>query len=234
MSPIYVPGKVVLRKDYIPLDASYNNVTLLLHGNGPNGSTVFTDNSPTPKTVTAAGNAQISTAQSKFGGASIAFDGTGDTLTVNSNLLDGSTWTAEAWIRAASIGTNERTIFSQYDSANANRTIFSITTTGAIKIFNGAQGTTASSATITANQWYHIAFVRSSATTVTAFLDGIQVAQATNFAGPTSITTMIGGYFGFPDDQWNGWIDDIRVTTVARYTANFTPPTEPFPDRTDG
>ena len=211
-------------------DPNFSNVSLLLHGNGANGSTSIIDSSPSPKTVTAVGNAQISTAQSKFGGASIAFDGTGDTLTVNSNLLDGSTWTAEAWIRPAPIGTNERTIFSQYNSANANRTIFSITTTGSIKLFNGAQGTTTSSATITANQWYHIAFVRSSATTVTAFLDGIQVAQKTNFAGPTSTTTMIGGYFGFPDDQWNGWMDDIRVTTVARYTANFTPPTGPFPD----
>jgi hypothetical protein len=223
---------VITPQENTPLDQDYRNVSLLLHGNGTNGSTTITDSSPTPKTVTAVGNAQISTAQSKpgFGGSSIAFDGTGDTLTVNSNLLDGSTWTAEAWIRAASIGTNDRTIFSQYNSANANRTIFRITTTGAIQIFNGAQGSTTSSATITANQWYHIAFVRSSATTVTAFLDGIQVAQKTNFAGPTSTTTMIGGYFGFPDDQWNGWIDDIRVTTAARYTANFTPPTTPFPD----
>ena len=214
----------------VPVDPIFNNVSLLLHGNGTNGSTTITDSSPSPKTVTPAGNAQISTAQSKFGGASIAFDGTGDTLTVSSNLLDGSVWTAETWIRAASIGTNDRTIFSQYNGANANRTIISITTTGAVRIFNGSQGTVTSSAVITANQWYHIAFVRSSTTTVTAFLDGTQVVQATNFVGPLSTNTMIGGYAGFPDDQWNGWMDDIRVTTVARYTANFTPPTAPFPD----
>jgi hypothetical protein len=65
----------------VPVDPVFNNVSLLLHGNGTNGSTTITDNSPTPKTVTAVGNAQISTAQSKFGGASIAFDGTGDYLT---------------------------------------------------------------------------------------------------------------------------------------------------------
>jgi hypothetical protein len=60
----------------VPVDPQFGSVSLLLHGDGTNGSTTITDNSPTPKTVTAVGNAQISTAQSKFGGASILFDGT--------------------------------------------------------------------------------------------------------------------------------------------------------------
>jgi hypothetical protein len=49
-------------------DPYYGNVSLLLYGNGTNGSTTIIDSSPSPKTVTAFGNAQISTAQSKFGG----------------------------------------------------------------------------------------------------------------------------------------------------------------------
>src|SRR3972149_9214360 len=53
---------------------------LLLHMDGANGSTTFTDEMG--QAVTANGNAQISTAQSKFGGASGLFDGTGDYLSV--------------------------------------------------------------------------------------------------------------------------------------------------------
>jgi hypothetical protein len=64
-----------------PTDPDFANVSLLLHGDGTNGSTTIIDSSSSPKTVTAVGNAQISTAQSKFGGASIAFDGNGDYLT---------------------------------------------------------------------------------------------------------------------------------------------------------
>jgi hypothetical protein len=71
--PIYTPGKVTLAKGQpVPVDLQgFGSVSLLLHGNGTNGSTTITDNSPSPKTVTAVGNAQISTAQSKFGGASM-------------------------------------------------------------------------------------------------------------------------------------------------------------------
>ena len=64
----------------------FSNVSLLLHGDGTNGSTLIKDSSPRMNTVTAVGNAQISTAQSKFGGSSIAFDGTGDSLTTPTTL----------------------------------------------------------------------------------------------------------------------------------------------------
>ena len=102
-------AKLNLRKNYIPLDASYSSVSLLLHGNGINGSTTITDNSPSPKTVTAVGNAQISTAQSKFGGGSIAFDGTGDYLTTpnNSDYQFGtSDFTVECWINTTDTSFN--------------------------------------------------------------------------------------------------------------------------------
>ena len=88
----------------VPVDPVFNNVSLLLHGNGTNGSTTITDSSPSPKTVTAAGNAQISTAiADPFGDSSrgvLAFDGNGDYLAIP----DSTDWnlpndfTVEAWV----------------------------------------------------------------------------------------------------------------------------------------
>ena len=59
-------------------DQYWRNVVLALPMDGANGSTTFTDISPTPKAVTRYGNAQISTAQSKFGGASAIVASEGD------------------------------------------------------------------------------------------------------------------------------------------------------------
>ena len=60
-----------------------NYTKLMLHCNGLNGNRVFVDSEDTPKTVTGHGNAQISSAFSKFGGASLKLDGSSDTyLTV--------------------------------------------------------------------------------------------------------------------------------------------------------
>jgi hypothetical protein len=60
-------------------------VVLLLEGDGTDGSTNIIDSSPTPKTITRFGDTKISTTQSKYGGSSIYFDGSGDYLSIPAN-----------------------------------------------------------------------------------------------------------------------------------------------------
>lgn len=68
---------------YSPTTLALNaNVKLLLHMNGNDASTSFPDSSNVPHTVTAVANAQVDTAESKFGGASLLLDGTGDWLSI--------------------------------------------------------------------------------------------------------------------------------------------------------
>jgi hypothetical protein len=86
-----------------------------------------------------------------------------------------------------------------------------------------------------ADQWVHVALTRSS-TSLRLFFNGAQqgatVSNSTNLVnsfGTVAVGAFIssGAYFPTPV----AYIDDLRITKgVARYTANFTPPTAPFPD----
>ena len=81
-------------------DVYYPQTSLLMHFNGTNGSTTMTDNSKNNLTVTSVNGAAISTAQSKFGGSSVLFDGTNDYLTTNTNAnlaLESANFTIEGW-----------------------------------------------------------------------------------------------------------------------------------------
>ena len=81
-------------------DVYYPQTSLLMHFNGTNGSTTMTDNSKNNTTVTSVNGTAISTAQSKFGGSSVLFDGTNDLLTIpNNSLFDLSSgdFTIEFW-----------------------------------------------------------------------------------------------------------------------------------------
>jgi hypothetical protein len=214
----------------VPVDLNRNNVSLLLHGNGTNGSTTITDNSPSPKTVTAVGNAQISTAQSKYGGGSIAFDGNGDQLTTPSNnafAFGTGDFTVEAWAYEIARSTYP-TVIEIGNHLGAAGIIF-LTNNGEnlAGIYSG--GFFAMTATGSLAAWNHYAWVRSG-NSIQTFVNGIGGGAASftnNLTNATSIT--IGGIGGIYD--LNGYIDDLRITKgVARYTANFTPPTAPFPD----
>lgn len=94
---------------------------LLLSMNGSDASTTFTDESDTIHTVTAVNNAQLDTADKKFGTASGLFDGTLDYLTVPDHTdwdFSGGIWTVDTWIKVSEFGTNSQTIFFQRTNAN--------------------------------------------------------------------------------------------------------------------
>ncbi len=233
--PIYTPGKVLLAKNYTEGDRYFSNVSLLLHGNGTNGSTTITDNSPSPKTVTAFGNAQISTAQSKFGGASIAFDGADDYLkSTNDQLaLGAGDFTLEFWLRRVNTGTTEIYVDLRLSEPEANLLLYSTANGASLRAYVSGSDRITGGALASAT-WQHIAVCRGSGST-RLFIDGAQSGSTYSDANPyTSTTVTIAGRFAPAAGALlspNGYIDDLRITKgVARYTANFTPPTAAFAD----
>jgi hypothetical protein len=227
-------AKLVLKKDGVAAtDTNIREVSLLLHGNGTNGSTTITDSSLTPKTVTAVENAQISTAQSKFGGSSSAFDGAGDRLTTPSNTdfaFGIGNFTVEAWIYELSRATYP-SILEIGDHISPTGIVFLTNNGGDIACiysggFYGGRNTGSLSA------WNHYAWVRSG-NFITTYVNGVggTTSSFTNNLTDTA-TVTIGSLSGAGGNYTvNGYIDDLRITKgVARYTANFTPPTLPFPD----
>jgi hypothetical protein len=222
---------VITGREAGPADPFIGSVSLLLHGDGTNGSTTIVDSSPTPKTVTAVGDAQISTAQSKFGGASIAFDGTGDYLTVPSNLgfaFGTQDFTVEAWVYFGNL-TSFSSIASSRDGANT-LTGWTIGLNSSEAPYFYTSGFNIQGSALSQNTWHHIAVTRSG-TSLKMFANGTQAGStATDSRDYTNQTFAVGATID-GNQVFNGYIDDLRITKgIARYTANFTPPTAPFPD----
>jgi hypothetical protein len=225
-----------------PPDPSFSSVSLLMHMDGADGSAVFTDSSSNRFAVTRYGSAQITTAQSKFGGASGLFNGTSDYLSVPDSAafaFGAGAFTIEAWVRfGATTGTH--TIAAQYATATANygwSYYWSNANNGPTFAYSTA-GTSATASAkifaITANTWYHFALTRSS-NMLYFFVDGASLGTANITSGALFDSTapvLIGaGASSAPYRFMNGNIDDLRITKgVARYTAAFTPPTRPFSD----
>lgn len=219
-----------------PTDPNYANVLTLLHFDGADGSTTITDNAPTPLTWVTAGNAQLDTAQSKFGGSSLLLDGTSDELTVNNGSvldLSGGDFTIEAWIRLNSTG--RHAILTKYATA-ANGYLFDLDASTRLRLIigTGSFQTCQGASSLTTGTWYHVAATLSG-TSMRVFLDGVVDGTATLSGTPVNTGSHYPRIGRDPNDSpgrdFDGWIDDFRVTgSVARYTANFTPPTAAFPN----
>jgi hypothetical protein len=217
-----------------PVDLFRSNVSLLLHGDGANGSTTIIDSSPTPKTVTAFGDAQISTVQSKFGGASIALDGTGDWLTTPSSndfAYGAGDFTLEGWLNPSTTTAVDRVIWDQRVTSSDAGIVFFIDPNGRLNSFQGTVlRANSGSLLLQSNTWQHFAYVRSSGV-LYVYIGGQlggSVSLTTSLASPGTVRIGVRNDNTLP---YSGYIDDLRITKgVARYTANFTPPTAPFPD----
>jgi hypothetical protein len=236
MTLLTEPTRIVLAKGQpVPNDPNFAFNSLLLHGNGTNGSTVITDSSGSPKTVTAAGNAQISTAQSKFGGSSIAFDGAGDYIAIaeasGSFTFGTGDFTIEFWFYPSNL--TGLTILADWRNTAGNTAgRLTLYRNGSTLIFYDAGIRITGTSALTNTVFQHIALCKGSNST-RLFVNGIQVgstyANTTSYLAPQSGSIYLGGLLGTFSTA--GYIDDLRITNgIARYTANFTPPTAPFPD----
>ncbi len=215
---------VITGSEKTPVDPQFTSVSLLLHGNGANGSTTITDSSRIPKTVTAFGNAQISTAQSKFGGSSIAFDGAGDYLQASASdnfAFNAQDFTVEFWLYWLGATANPQYFI---DCRDANFGFFWL-----YGVVSSNNGTANYSHTSTVAQWQHWAVSRQTGT-LRIFRDGVLAFSGADSSNYTGKNLFVGARFN-AIETLNGYIDDLRITKgIARYTANFTPPTAPFPD----
>ena len=248
--PVGGSGVWKLQERYALADDFYDDVSLLLKMNGANGSTTFLDSSQFGHTVTANGNAAISTAQSKFGGSSAYFDGTGDYLTVpdSSQFEFGSgDFTIELWFYIAgnsSQNNNGQRVANLVTKLPVSGTIVGFdvyingnsTTTGTGLAFTNYNVSTVFSCSytgsITQSAWHHAAVCRNGSN-LHLFLDGTEVDLETGISGSvqdTAHSVMIGrGAFTNYQSPFNGYIDSLRITKgQARYTAAFTPPQRDF------
>jgi hypothetical protein len=203
-------------------------VQLLLKGEGTNGGSTITDFSSNNRSVATNSGAVTSTAQFKYGTASLYFDATttttqkGFTYTVSSGSTFGTgDYTIELFVRFSALSRVYR-IFA-IDSGTG------VLTTDTSNNIRWLGSVFTPSPALAANTWYHLAAVRSSSS-VKVYLDGTQIGSTvTSTANHTGTTWWVGRDFD-TDTGLYGYIDELRITKgVARYTANFTPPTKTFP-----
>ena len=180
--------------------------------------------------ITAKGNIQHSTAQAKIGSSSILFDGNGDLLEVGGTSnwydfgADGNPWTMEAYVRFDTVSITQKLFWQN----NTYIGIEYVTGSGIkVRLNNGGANFTASwSPSI--NTWYHVAVVRETNNTTTVYIDGTSIGSGTISGGTSSSYRVEIGAFSPSTDEFDGYMDEIRISSVARFTSSFTPTTSEY------
>jgi hypothetical protein len=224
------------------------NTKVLLHFDGTAGSTTIPDANVggSAHTWTASGNSQLDTSQFEFGTAACKFDGQANGFISTPDSTDwhfgSGDFTVDMWVRFNAFSNVESTDFytlmwMESSNAVANSIILDVKKTAQQLRFIVAQGGTdtiikAETWNPSTGTWYHLAFVRSGGSLYT-FVNGTQLGTPTAISGAidTSATLLVLGCrdnIGVFDRELNGWIDEFRVSNMARWTANFTPPTAAY------
>jgi hypothetical protein len=234
----YVRGGYVYNGNFTPPTSPLTAISgteLLI--NGTNAGII--DKSQTAKTLTLNGDVKSSTTQTKYLSSSIIFDGNGDYIDIplqDQFEFGTGDFTVEFWFnydsavsvyRPIQLGQGVNGVGSKYcgwavriDSPNLM-----------FERFDGTHTSyTFGSISTSAGSWHHLAITRSG-TTLRGFVDGTQIGSditsSLSFDAYNTDPLRIGfGNDGRGNFYWDGYMSDIRITKgLARYTANFTPPT---------
>ena len=190
-------------------------------------------NARSAKAVTFNGNAQLDTTVKKFGSASLALDGTNDSISVPSSgdlgFGTNTDFTIEFWAYANTTGLSSATLFDlRTDGTDAEGISVAFRAAGEVDMRVGTTtAITGSGAGIATGVWKHYALTREG-TNTRLFVDGtqrgIKSSDTTDYGASKGL--VIGADFDGTSNSVTGWIDDFRVEYgVAKYNANFTAPT---------
>ena len=182
------------------------------------------------------GSSTMSTSQYKYGSASLSIPNQGSTAVSASCAVipAGTPWTIECWVYFTS-RSSTNTLFTGYAYNNAPYQGIMLRTESsslAPKLYLGSDyyqtwditNANLSSVSFTASQWNHVALVYTG-TQYVLYINGtpgVTVAISTPILKDTWKTLWVSDPNG--SNAWNGYIDDFRISNIARYSAAFTPP----------
>ena len=221
-------------------DPYYDNVTLLLHGDGADNSTTAIDSSKYSRSVVSPNTgAKVTNSTSKFGAGCLQFNGSAkfDTDAEVFTSLAGlsNSFTLECWLYLTGVNGDIGEIFSMDQSGDTSGTFFYVQTDGVFGFSHAGAfnftGISTPSASFSLNTWTHLA-ISKNGTTMRAFANGVQKASVTVTSAnlPSYPKTYIGSRNG-GGRNIIGYLDELRITNgVSRYNADFTPPSVAFPN----
>ena len=201
-------------------------------------STNFIDRSSNARAITVTGDVNHSVTQAKFNDSSIYFDGTNDSLDIaDSSDFDFGTgnFTFEFWCYKT--GSGKMAIFeTRPNGGNDHGFNLEFNASDKFEWYDASISGTLprDPSAISLNTWTHYACVRNG-TTFTMYKNGTSVG--TPLTGDSSSQASDGtptiGESSAGDNDFQGYLDEIRLSSTARYTGNFTAPTSPFTSDSD-
>lgn len=220
-------------------DPYFSSVVQLAHFDGTNGSTTLTNSSSGGNTMTVRGASTISTAQSKWGGASLRAPTTG-TGAQAAEIADygfaHGAVTMEGWVRLDSL-VDYYVPFSFEQDGGSTACILRVTSAGAVRLFiDSGNKVTSSNGVISATTWHFISYCMAAGSVGVnrdhyLHVDGVHIGTWNSTYGWGSTGRLFVMQDAYGSDAV-GYVDDFRVTKgVCRYTnSNYTPPAAAFPN----
>jgi hypothetical protein len=212
-------------------------VKSLLHFDGSSGSTTFTD--VTGKAWSPTGSAQISTAQSMFGGSSGLFNGSTDFIATPPHAdwdWGAEDFTVEAWVYllAAPATIFGAVVFDCESVGGSNGWLLRVQpgANGLSFVIPGTIGFD-HNVPLSLNAWHHVMACRSAGSDIWVGVDGSASHPGgySSTSWPTTNPLQMGGANATSGRAYlNGYIDESRISKgIARYAgATYTVPTAPF------
>ena len=222
-----VKGTAVYTANFTPSTTpltAITNTSLLVRGD----TGAFYDLSNNGNSMTSTGTTAVTTQVKKYGAESASYTATAYQTVVDAVNLQLGTgdYTIEAWVYRNAAGVLHSLICKGAAATgwllqvnSSNQLVFTVTSTAILT----------STTTIAATTWTFVTVTRSG-TSTRLFVSGNLEATATDSTNFNQTNALLVGADRSNANGLNGYLDDIRITKgVARYTANFTPPTATFP-----